>query len=126
MKSVQLWRLTLCLGGALCLSGCALGRGNVSIDSNSRAPWMNLELMPSKKKEKPANYHRSVAERQTDGASEVEIQTAMATPRRELRLPQWMTPSSERTPLPLPRTDVDVDLSKPGSETQEHPDWYDF
>lgn len=126
MTSVRLCPLILCLGGLWGLSGCTLGRSNVSIDSNSRAPWMNLELMPSRKKEKPANYHRSVAEQRGDGAKPVEVQEAMAAPRRELKLPQWMTPSSERTPLPLPRTDADLDISHPGSITHGNPEWYDF
>ena len=125
MSAVKL--LQLIAISSLCglFTGCALGRSNVSMDSNSRAPWMNFELLPSRKKADPANYHRSIAEQRSDAKSEASIEPALATTKTELRLPGWLTPGADRTPLPLPRSDAEG-MPSEVREASGHPDWYDF
>lgn len=124
------WLLSV---AAMLQSGCALGRSNVSIDSNSRAPWMNLELLPSRKKKDTSSYHRSVNQRSGSSTEDaVEIEPAVAAPKKEVRLLNWLTPSSEKTPLPLPRTDVELSATGAAASTTkstiptETPDWWDF
>lgn len=113
---------TVLTGG---IGGCALGRSNVSIDSNSRAPWMNLEFLPSRKKADPSNYHRSVAENRsaTPSAPTAEVTTAAPPAKKETRLANWLTPGGERTPLPLPRSDIAGDA---GNSTASTPAWWGF
>ncbi len=109
------------------VAGCAVDRSGVSMDSNSRSPWMNLELAPSRKKDNAPNYHRAIANRSDSTAPAAEVKTALLPPKSELRLPQWLHPGSEKTPLPLPRTDLaPVATSSSSGESSARPDWWDF
>jgi hypothetical protein len=124
-RGVARWAVVM----SLLLSGCAMGRSSLSIDSNSRAPWLGLEFLPSKK-EAPPNYSRSVKQQKSRGKDQVAITPATQSPKKERSLPNWLKPGSEKTPLPLPRTDVvpTADESAGASEAadQAHPDWWDF
>ncbi len=126
---IRTWRVLLVLG-ALLLPGCAMGRSNVSIDSNSRAPWMNLEFLPSRKKPDTSTYHRSIAQQKSQSADVATIAPAVATPKKEVRLLNWLTPGSERTPLPLPRTDLELEdsigLNAGKSTADSTPEWWGF
>ncbi len=122
------WRAWAGLLAALCAvaaSGCAMGRHGVSIDSNSRAPWFNLELLPSKK-DRGENYNRSVARSKTRDDQAVAISPAVAPPKKENGLSAWLNPKPEKTPLPLPRTDQVPADAQPTETVEAHPDWWDF
>ncbi|MBI1348284.1 hypothetical protein GC163_18575 [bacterium] len=90
-------------------SGCALERSSVSVDSNSRSPWLGLQFLPSKKSDS-SNYYRSIS-RQVDAGSEpTVIQTAAEPKRSEIRLSEWILPAKSPEPQVLPRTS-EADLS---------------
>ncbi len=117
------WMILL---SSVALSGCALGRSSLSIDSNSRSPWLGLELIPGKKPADPANYHRSIAQHRSQPGDQAEIQAAIQKPKKESRLPGWLNPMAERTPLPLPRTDVEPPPFAEKSTATSNPDWWGF
>ncbi|OYW18101.1 MAG: hypothetical protein B7Z55_11265, partial [Planctomycetales bacterium 12-60-4] len=116
----------LLLFSSLGLSGCAFGRSSLSIDSNSRSPWLGLELIPSRKKADPPNYNRSVAQQRYSTEVQAEIQPAVQKPKKESRLPNWLNPMAERTPLPLPRTDVEPPPLAESPAESTNPDWWGF
>jgi hypothetical protein len=94
-------RIVLC--GTLGLSGCALERSSVSMDSNSRFPFFGFQLAP-KKKEEPA-YQRSISQHRSRPSDVPKIQPAVREPERESAWPQWLSLPTARPVLPLPRTD---------------------
>ncbi len=123
LRRVRVCGYCLWLTSSLLVTGCAMGRSSVSMDSNSPSPWMNLEFLPSRKKADVKNYHRSIAEQRPDGESAAEITPAVTEKKKESRLASWLLPGSERTPLPLPRSDIQNPQT---AASEARPDWWGF
>jgi hypothetical protein len=112
--------------GSLTLSGCTLGRSSLSIDSNSRSPWLGLELIPGRKSADAAAYNRAIAQQRSPSGDQTQVHAAIQKPKKETRLPGWLNPISEKTPLPLPRTDVQPPPFAETSTVNSNPDWWGF
>lgn len=117
---------TAILLGSLMLPGCTLGRSSLSIDSNSRSPWLGLELIPGRKSAEAATYNRAIAQQRSQSGAQAQVHAAIQKPKKESRLPGWLNPVSERTPLPLPRTDVQPPPFAENSTVNSNPDWWGF
>jgi hypothetical protein len=88
----------------LAAGGCAVEHSSLSIDSNSRSPFLGLQLAPPKSKE-PA-YHRPIArERGKKGTDEAKVALAVDPPRTETKWSDWLNPLPQRVSQPLPRTE---------------------
>lgn len=121
--------LFILLGAALCAPsmGCAVSHWSLSSDSGSRAPWLNMEFLPSRKKA-AVNYQRSISQQHAPGREQPVVRTATEPVHKEKRLAHWLMPQTERAPLPLPRTDLGPDGQSVGlhEDADSHPDWWDF
>jgi len=92
-------------GLGLGLAGCAVERSSLSMDSNSRFPWLGLQLSPPKSKE-PA-YHRPIAQKSGKRTDEAKVTLAVDPPRTETKWADWLNPLPQRVSQPLPRTEPD-------------------
>jgi hypothetical protein len=97
-------RCSLWLLAASLACGCAVERSSLSIDSNSRVPFMGLQLAPPKKKE-PV-YQRSISRDRAAQSEAAVVRLAQHEPRTESRWTDWLTPSPPRVSQPLPRTET--------------------
>ncbi|MDZ4684917.1 MAG: hypothetical protein SH850_07475 [Planctomycetaceae bacterium] len=100
----------LSLAAAVVCSGCTVERSSLSIDSNSRSPFLGLQFAPPKSKE-PV-YHRPISrervKQKSDGAK---VELAVEPPRTEAKWSDWLNPLPQRVSQPLPRTESDETAS---------------
>jgi hypothetical protein len=107
IRSRFLWA-TLFAGLGLIQVGCAVERSSLSMDSNSRFPWLGLQLSPPKSKE-PA-YHRPIAQK-SGKMDEAKVALAVDPPRTETKWSDWLNPLPQRISQPLPRTEPEESAS---------------
>jgi hypothetical protein len=86
------------------MGGCAVERSSLSIDSNSRVPFLGLQLAPPKSKE-PAYQRQISRERKKSGADQPKVALAVESTKTETKWPDWLNPLPQRVSQPLPRTE---------------------
>src|SRR5689334_17013485 len=82
---------------AVFASGCAVEHSSLSIDSNSRSPFLGLQFMQPKEKE-PA-YHRPIARTKKDPEAKVALATEPV--KTESKWSDWLNPLPQRVSQPL-------------------------
>uniref|UniRef100_A0A7C2JYN1 DUF3035 domain-containing protein n=1 Tax=Schlesneria paludicola TaxID=360056 RepID=A0A7C2JYN1_9PLAN len=114
MSPVRPVRCSLVLFALGLCAGCAVERSSLSIDSNSRVPFLGLQLAPSKKKE-PV-YQRSISREPAAKSAAATVQLAVEEPRGDTHWTDWLTPAP-RFSQPLPRTEPEPNASASANAT---------
>ena len=104
-------------------TGCAVERSSLSIDSNSRVPFLGMQLAPAKKKE-PV-YQKSISRGLSTKSDAAVVQLAVEEPRSDTHWADWLSPAP-RVSQPLPRTDQQPHAPAPANASKPSEDAIEF
>jgi hypothetical protein len=116
--TVRLAAILIAIWATSAATGCAVTRKSVSIDSGSKTPWLGLELAPKKKSAVP----EATRIRRDDSVPLEPVPANLvkdsAPQPKEDSWWQKLTGTEKRTPIKLPRTDLeDAAANKPSAVT---------